>query len=150
MEIWTKIIEKAAKHLIISTGVVFLLVFIGGAILEGPSRCSDGWASSSIGHRGACSHHGGVSHSGGLALLLSLIAAGAAFAFLSRKAEELDDIERAKRLEEYKKSPNYRPPILCPLCEAQMQERTARKGKNRGNKFYGCSRHPICRGTRDL
>jgi hypothetical protein len=40
----------------------FLITVIGLNIAIGPrpSHCVDGWLSSSIGLRGACSHHGGV------------------------------------------------------------------------------------------
>ncbi|BCX89882.1 restriction system protein [Methylomarinovum tepidoasis] len=36
----------------------------------------------------------------------------------------------------------------CPICEAPMVERTARKGPRAGESFWGCSRFPKCRGTR--
>ncbi|MEN3158532.1 restriction endonuclease [Alkalimonas sp. NCh-2] len=36
----------------------------------------------------------------------------------------------------------------CPICNSSMVVRTARKGLNAGNQFYGCSRFPDCRGTR--
>ncbi|MEE2000609.1 DUF2034 domain-containing protein [Alkalimonas sp. MEB108] len=36
----------------------------------------------------------------------------------------------------------------CPVCNSSMVLRTARKGVNAGNQFYGCSRFPDCRGTR--
>lgn len=54
-------------------------------------------------------------------------------------------------------SPNTtpRPPSVastsapnCPQCGSPMQRRTARKGHRAGNKFWGCSRYPTCRGTR--
>jgi ssDNA-binding Zn-finger/Zn-ribbon topoisomerase 1 len=35
----------------------------------------------------------------------------------------------------------------CPKCGAEMQLRTAKKGRNTGGKFYGCSNFPKCRGT---
>lgn len=34
----------------------------------------------------------------------------------------------------------------CPECGAPMKERTNRQN---GNKFYGCTQYPECRGTRD-
>ena len=37
---------------------------------------------------------------------------------------------------------------LCPICGAEMVLRTARKGANAGNKFWGCSTYPGCKGTR--
>jgi len=40
------------------------------------------------------------------------------------------------------------PGIACPECGAPMVERIARRGFNAGNRFLGCSRFPVCRGTR--
>jgi len=37
----------------------------------------------------------------------------------------------------------------CPECGSEMRIRVAKKGRNRGNKFFGCSRFPSCRGTVD-
>ncbi len=37
--------------------------------------------------------------------------------------------------------------MLCPKCGTEMILRTARKGENKGNKFWGCSKFPKCRGT---
>lgn len=34
----------------------------------------------------------------------------------------------------------------CPLCKSSMVKRTARKGSNTGNLFWGCSAYPKCRG----
>jgi|ThiBiot_300_plan_2_1041538.scaffolds.fasta_scaffold02230_6 DNA-binding helix-hairpin-helix protein with protein kinase domain len=36
----------------------------------------------------------------------------------------------------------------CPKCGGHMVIRIARRGLNRGNKFYGCIRYPTCNGTR--
>lgn len=33
---------------------------------------------------------------------------------------------------------------LCPKCGSKMVQRTARKGRNAGNTFWGCSRYPQC------
>ncbi len=38
----------------------------------------------------------------------------------------------------------------CPVCSADMVERVARRGPNEGSAFWGCSRFPVCRGTRPL
>ena len=38
----------------------------------------------------------------------------------------------------------------CPLCGAPMVKRLAKKGRNAGNYFWGCSKYPICKGTRNL
>lgn len=37
---------------------------------------------------------------------------------------------------------------LCPTCGSQMVLRTAKKGANAGNQFWGCPKFPKCRGTR--
>lgn len=36
----------------------------------------------------------------------------------------------------------------CPVCNAPMVRRTARKGPTLGSQFWGCSTFPACRGTR--
>jgi restriction system protein len=40
--------------------------------------------------------------------------------------------------------------ILCPICGSDMVLRTARKGTNPGQQFWGCSKYPQCRGTKPL
>lgn len=35
----------------------------------------------------------------------------------------------------------------CPLCKSAMIKRTARKGANAGNVFWGCGTYPKCRGV---
>lgn len=37
----------------------------------------------------------------------------------------------------------------CPLCNSAMVRRTAKKGDRAGARFWGCTRFPECRGTRD-
>ena len=39
---------------------------------------------------------------------------------------------------------------LCPLCGGKLVLRTAKKGSNIGNQFYGCSNFPNCRYTRSV
>ncbi len=34
----------------------------------------------------------------------------------------------------------------CPKCGAQMVMREAKRGPNKGNKFWGCTNYPKCRG----
>jgi restriction system protein len=38
----------------------------------------------------------------------------------------------------------------CPKCGSSMRLRTARKGVNAGQSFWGCSRFPNCRGIRPI
>ncbi|MBN2824489.1 MAG: topoisomerase DNA-binding C4 zinc finger domain-containing protein [Campylobacterales bacterium] len=35
---------------------------------------------------------------------------------------------------------------LCPMCNSKMVSRTARQGIYAGNKFWGCSNFPSCKG----
>jgi len=37
----------------------------------------------------------------------------------------------------------------CPICNAVMVKRTAKRGAHAGNSFWGCPNYPKCRGTRD-
>ncbi|MET0786283.1 MAG: topoisomerase DNA-binding C4 zinc finger domain-containing protein [Paenisporosarcina sp.] len=36
--------------------------------------------------------------------------------------------------------------LLCPECNSEMR---ARVNRSNGEKFYGCSKYPNCKGTRD-
>ena len=38
----------------------------------------------------------------------------------------------------------------CPLCSQPMVRRTAKRGANAGQSFWGCTAYPACRGTRPL
>ena len=38
----------------------------------------------------------------------------------------------------------------CPKCGSAMARRTARRGSRAGEEFWGCSRFPLCRGTRPI
>lgn len=38
----------------------------------------------------------------------------------------------------------------CPVCGSAMVLRTAKRGQNAGNVFYGCRRYPGCRGIVNL
>ena len=38
-------------------------------------------------------------------------------------------------------------PKVCPRCSGELVERTARRGPNTGNTFWGCSNFPKCRYT---
>lgn len=38
--------------------------------------------------------------------------------------------------------------IQCPRCGSAMVRRTARRGRNAGGSFWGCSKYPRCKGTR--
>lgn len=38
----------------------------------------------------------------------------------------------------------------CPRCGRPMVKRFAKRGRNAGNYFWGCSRYPSCKGTKSL
>jgi DNA-binding helix-hairpin-helix protein with protein kinase domain len=38
----------------------------------------------------------------------------------------------------------------CPRCKLPMIKRTARRGRRRGSRFWGCSQYPRCKGTRPI
>ncbi|MBK5205921.1 MAG: restriction endonuclease [Polaromonas sp.] len=38
----------------------------------------------------------------------------------------------------------------CPECATPMVQRTAKRGSSTGSAFWGCSRYPSCRGTRQI
>ena len=38
----------------------------------------------------------------------------------------------------------------CPVCNALMVKRLARRGSRSGSTFWGCSNYPKCRGTRAI
>ena len=40
--------------------------------------------------------------------------------------------------------------LICPKCGSKLILRTAKKGNNAGNKFYGCSSFPKCRYIKTL
>lgn len=40
--------------------------------------------------------------------------------------------------------------LACPLCAKPMVRRTAKRGTNAGNEFWGCTGYPACRGTRPI
>jgi len=37
----------------------------------------------------------------------------------------------------------------CPRCGSPMTRRTARRGRQAGRGFWGCTRYPVCTGTRN-
>jgi ribosomal protein L37AE/L43A len=52
------------------------------------------------------------------------------------RATKIDHIESLKE--------RYSSNTVCPKCGSNLVLRTAKKGKNCGKQFYGCSRYPTC------
>ena len=46
--------------------------------------------------------------------------------------------------------PQQEHPGICPLCGGQLVLRTATRGVNAGNKFWGCSNYPKCRYIKNI
>jgi restriction system protein len=69
--------------------------------------------------------------------------------------EQLAAQRRAERARQQKSEPEGQPQPPadvphCPKCGQAMVLRTARQGPNAGSQFWGCSRYPDCRGTRQI
>jgi len=45
---------------------------------------------------------------------------------------------------------NDKTDMICPRCGSKLVLRTAKKGDNAGNQFYGCSSFPKCRYVKNL
>jgi restriction system protein len=58
-------------------------------------------------------------------------------------------VQKSPRIPVLPAGPDHLTPD-CPSCSATMVLRTARRGRNAGEKFWGCPTYPHCRGTRPL
>lgn len=73
-------------------------------------------------------------------------------------AQMIDSLKQSDKTEENKAEVAIEPPQnnmpelepLCPICGMKMIKRTAKKGRNAGNVFWGCSQYPRCRGVTSL
>lgn len=61
----------------------------------------------------------------------------------------VDDILAAAS-EENQKTPDKPQDPICPRCGSALVLRQAKKGKNAGNSFYGCSAFPKCRYVKNV
>jgi len=149
-----------------------MVVFVVSAVLlhfliGPPTTCNDGWHSPSIGRQGACSWHGGVNNTpqslGFFAsVLLGLIAFALSVWLEQRRVSQVQETAKDKpvpindetrrtinELRELVRNPTSNG-ITCPLCGSVMHKRLAKKGPRSGKYFWGCSKYPTCRGTRNL
>lgn len=64
--------------------------------------------------------------------------------------EMMADVQTSGYINVSQKSPlmNMKEETACPVCGSYMILRKARKGANIGNRFWGCSRFPNCKGIR--
>lgn len=157
-------LKQFLSHPFFAGLLTFLILLKVMHPLVHPTVCRDGWASGSIGIRGACSHHHGVGTNWSL-LGVFFGAGGGAYAvgqtlasFHRRKRATLAkrlDAERAAaqavaNVRRYSEMPKPPTVPMCPTCGGAMRERLAKHGKNAGRKFWGCGNYPRCRGTRDI
>lgn len=63
------------------------------------------------------------------------------------KAQHIENIEKKLDPAPAQEQPQTR---TCPRCGGALVLRTASKGANAGNKFYGCSNYPKCRFVENL
>jgi restriction system protein len=75
--------------------------------------------------------------------LLSLLRGVQTSGRIAREADRNADSRRSQTAATNSDAP------VCPTCGSQMKLREARRGAKAGGKFWGCSRYPECRGTRD-
>ena len=125
-------------------------LFFSGALEPIPDRtCRDGWESPSIGIIGACSHHGGVRprpESRTSKWFFSILSGLAVFILACGSG----DSNESKSSDLPTKVTGNIPPatrVNCPKCGQEMKLRLARKGKNAGSRFWGCTRFPQCKST---
>lgn len=68
------------------------------------------------------------------------------------RAAHIDNINKKYKKEEKKQETfvkEEQSELICPKCGGQLVFRTAKKGENAGNQFYGCSNYPKCRFIRN-
>ena len=55
-----------------------------------------------------------------------------------------------QNMREQKKGETMYPKRFCPKCKAELVIKIAKKGKNQGTKFYGCSNYPDCKYSENI
>ena len=62
----------------------------------------------------------------------------------------IGEVQTQPKVETASTAPKLSTEPSCPTCNSPMAMRTAKRGKSAGSQFWGCSRYPKCRGTRQL
>lgn len=62
----------------------------------------------------------------------------------------IGDVQTRPKIEAVHTAPKLSTEPSCPTCGKPMVMRTAKRGKNAGNDFWGCSQFPGCHGTRNM
>ncbi len=70
---------------------------------------------------------------------------------LAALRQGLEALGRRKQVHKHAAAPSQAPILAaaptCPACHGPMVERTAKRGANAGNRFWGCQAYPKCQGT---
>ncbi|MFO1441519.1 MAG: topoisomerase DNA-binding C4 zinc finger domain-containing protein [Verrucomicrobiaceae bacterium] len=70
---------------------------------------------------------------------------------LAALRQGLEALGRRKQAPRHAPKPSPAPTMvaapICPACHGPMVERTAKRGPNAGNRFWGCQAYPRCHGT---
>lgn len=86
--------------------------------------------------------------------ICSLIGAGVSAYFKTTNKTSSKDIKETPPRKTYSQksvvnnSPESQSTPECPQCGSVMVKRTAKKGSNAGESFWGCTGYPKCKGTR--
>ena len=70
--------------------------------------------------------------------------------YASTPAREKTEIVQPEQPSAPEKKETLETAPVCPNCGKPLVLRTAKKGPNAGNRFYGCSGYPSCRYTRNV
>ena len=62
----------------------------------------------------------------------------------------LTDVDEAKKEQHKQDVRDRKQGLVCPYCGGRLVLRTANRGYNAGNQFYGCSNYPKCKFTRNI
>lgn len=68
----------------------------------------------------------------------------------AKKYEELISLDQEQQANITKDVPTKSDGSICPKCGKQLVIRTATKGNNAGNKFWGCTGFPSCRYIQNI
>lgn len=69
---------------------------------------------------------------------------------INRKYKKEEPVPQKEESKEEMPAPVPENPLLCPRCGGKLLLRTAKKGANAGNSFYGCESFPKCRYVQNI
>ena len=72
------------------------------------------------------------------------------FKELAEQCKQASEVNKCDTAENTDKSEKPEEQLICPWCGKELILRTAKKGANAGNQFYGCSGYPKCRYIKNI